>query len=104
MDKLATQSWLAYQRKASSEQQREQITAHLKLAEVGIRALLGETIITVNELLHLQPGDILTTKKSANAELILQVEDRNKFAGRLYQFKGARALRITRLAGNDESL
>jgi len=102
MGKLATQSWLAYQRKASSEQQREQITAHLKLAEVGIRVLLGETIITVNELLHLQPGDILTTKKSANAELILQVEDRNKFAGRLYQFKGARALRITRLAGNDE--
>jgi len=104
MGKLATQSWLAYQRKASSDQQREKITTHLKTAEVGIRAFLAETAITVNDLLQLQPGDIIPTRKSANGELILQVEDRSKFAGRLYQFKGARAIRITHLVGPDEPL
>jgi len=104
MSKLATQSWLAYQRKAPSVRQRERLTTHLKSAEVGIRVFLGQTSITVNELLHLQPGDIITTKKPANADLILQVEDRNKFAGRLYQHKDMRALRISRLAETGESL
>jgi flagellar motor switch protein FliM len=104
MGKLATQSWLAYQRKASSDQQREKITTHLKTAEVGIRAFLAETTITVNDLLQLQPGDIIPTSKPADAELILQIEDRSKFAGRLYQYKGARAIGITRLVNPDEPL
>lgn len=104
MGKLATQSWLAYQRKASSERQRRELAYHLKSAEVEVRAFLAETAITVQDLLHLQPGDIIATKKPATQELILQVEDRNKFAGQLYQYKGNRALRITRLAAGDEPL
>lgn len=104
MGKLATQSWLAYQRKASSEQQRERISSHLKTAEVGLRTFLAETTITVNDLLQLQSGDIIPTNKPAVSELILQVEDRSKFAGRLYQYKGARALRITRKVEPDEPL
>ncbi len=104
MGKLATQSWLAYQRKAASSQQRQLITNHLKAAEVEVRVFLGETTITIDELLQLQPGDIITTKKPADADLILQVEDRNKFAGKLYRHKDNRALRITRLAETDETL
>lgn len=102
MGKLATQSWLAYQRKASSDQQRKLIATHLGTAEVGVRAFLAETTITVNDLMHLQPGDIIPTTKSADGELLLQVEDRSKFAGRLYQYKGTRAIRITRPVGSDE--
>jgi len=104
MGKLATQSWLAYQRKASSAAQREQVTGHLKNAEVGLRAFLAGTTITVDDLLNLQPGDVIPTSKHANAELIVQVENRNKFAGRLYQHKGMRAIRVTRLAESDEKL
>jgi len=104
MGKLATQSWLAYQRKAPSQQQRKRMVSHLRLASVGIRAFLAETTITVNDLVHLQPGDVIQTAKPANAELVVQVEDRNKFAGRLYQYKGARAIRITRPVGPDETL
>ncbi len=104
MGKLATQSWLAYQRKASTEQQREKISSQLKTAEIGLRAFLAETTITVNDLLQLQPGDIIPTDKPATTELVLQVEDRSKFAGRLYQCKGGRAIRITRLLKPDENL
>ena len=104
MGKLATQSWLAYQRKASSSQQRQLITNHLKAAEVEIRVFLAETTITINELLQLQPGDIVTTKKPAEDDLIVQVENRNKFAGKLYRHKDNRAIRIVRLAEMDETL
>ena len=104
MSKLATQSWLAYQRKATNVQQRAKLVSQLRTADVDVKAFLGQTNITVHDLLNLQVGDIIATNKPAHAELILQIKDRNKFAGRLYQFKGARALRITRLAESDEPL
>ena len=104
MGKLATQSWLAYQRKAASSKQREKLANQIRCAEVGVRAFLASTTITVNDLLHLQPGDIIPTSKLADAELVVQVEDRNKFAGRLYQHKGLRAIRITRPAGPEETI
>ena len=104
MGKLATQSWLAYQRKATSREQREKLTSQLKGAMVGLRAFLAQTTITVHELLHLQLGDIIQTTKPAEAELVIQVKDRNKFAGRLYRHKGNRAIRITRMALPDEGL
>lgn len=102
--KLATQSWLAYQRKASSQDQIQRMTAQLRSAAVGLRAFLAETTITVQELMQLQPGDLIRTEKPANAEVIVQIEGRNKYAGRIGQFKGARAIRITRLAEADEPL
>lgn len=104
MGKLATQSWLAYQRKAGSEKQRDQIAKHLKSAKVGLRAFLAETTITMNELVNLQPGDIIRTAKPCTGDFILQVEDRSKFAGRLYQYKGMRALRVTRQVNPEEPL
>ncbi len=104
MGKLATQNWMAYQRKAVSQQQRNKITNNLKKAEVGLRAFLAQTTITVNDLLNLQPGDIIPTTKSANSDLVIQVEGQNKYAGKLYQLKGSRALKITRHAEFDEPL
>ncbi|NLX13387.1 MAG: flagellar motor switch protein FliM [Phycisphaerales bacterium] len=104
MGKLATQNWMAYQRKAGSSRNRERISTHLKKAELRLRAYLAESTITINDLINLQPGDIIPTKKPASTDLVVQVEGRNKFAGRLYQYKGARAIRITRPALPDESL
>lgn len=104
MGKLATQNWLAYQRKASSKHQTDLITTHLKSAFVGSRVFLAETTITVQDLMNLQPGDIIPTTKPAAGELVMQVGDRNKFADRLYKCKGMRALRVTRRVEPDERL
>lgn len=104
MSRLATQGWLAYQRKGPDPRQRERITAQLKSAEVEVRLFLAQTSITMNDLLQLQPGDIIQTDKPATSELVLQVRDRSKFAGHLYQHKGVRALRIRRGLRPDESL
>jgi flagellar motor switch protein FliM len=104
MSKLATQSWLAYQRKAASKEQKERLASSLRKAEVEVRIFLGETCITVNDLLHLQPGDIVRTAKPAGAELTLQVKDRSKFAGKIYQHKGLRVFRVARTVEEDEPL
>ena len=62
-----------------------------------MRGFLARTTINVEELMSLQVGDIITTEKSCDADVLMQVEGRNKFVGRIGQFRGNRAIRITRI-------
>jgi flagellar motor switch protein FliM len=104
MATLATQGWLAYRRRATSPDQLQRISRNLQQSAVRLRAFLAETVISVHELMELRPGDILKTGKPAKGDLILQVEGKHKFAGRLGQLKGSRALKITRPAKPEERL
>ena len=72
------------------------LTNNVHNAPVEIRAFLAQTSISVSDLLNLQPGDIITTDKESNKEVLIQVEGKNKFLGQIGQYRGARAIRITR--------
>jgi len=104
LDKLATQSWLSYRKKDTGVNHKQRIADSLKGAAVNIRTFLAQTTISMGQLMHLQVGDIIQTEKLANQDLILQIEGRNKFAGRMGQYRGNRSLRITRKADPDERL
>ncbi|MBN2563743.1 MAG: flagellar motor switch protein FliM [Phycisphaerae bacterium] len=102
--KLATQSWLAYSRGASTRDQVRNVTQNLRHAEVEMRAYLAETKMRVRDLLSLAPGDIIKLEKLADRDFILRVEGQNKFAGRVGQLRSNRAMQITRRAAPDELL
>ncbi len=102
--KLATQTWLAYTRKQNRENQVPKLTNSLKHARVELQCFLAQTQITIDDILHLQVDDIIQTEKPATAELILQIEGQNKFAGHIGQFRGMLAFKIDRPALSDESL
>ena len=104
MDKILSQGWLAYQRQSTAEDRSEDIARGLGATRVDIVAYLAETVITISEMLTLQPGDILQTTKPADAEIIMQVEGKNKFAGMLGRHKDNLAVKITRLAEVEEPL
>jgi flagellar motor switch protein FliM len=101
--KLAAQSWLMYRRQGTVDNQRDQVSRSLDLATVDVKALMAMTNITMGELLGLQVGDILRTQTLASSELILQIEGKNKFAGRPGQYRGHRALKVTRPADPEET-
>ncbi len=96
MHVLAAQNWFSYQRKGGQDDHVRKLTRNIHNAPIELRAFLAQTTIRLNELLSLQPGDIITTDKEANREILLQVEGRNKFLGRIGQFRGSRAVQITR--------
>jgi len=96
MDRLATQSWLLYQQKAASERQSLELGRHVRRSSVELCSFLAETTLTLGELMSLQPGDVIPTEHPANGEVIIQVEGKDKYAGRLGQYKGAKAIKITR--------
>jgi flagellar motor switch protein FliM len=104
MGKLLSQGWLAYQRRASTEDMSSDIARALGATLVDVVAYLGETTITVGELLTLQPGDIIQTTKPSEGEVIIQVERENKFAGKIGRHKDNKAVKVTRRAEVEESL
>ncbi len=104
MGKLVTQSWLAYQHKSTPEDKTEEIARGLSATFIDLSAFLAETSITVDELLDLQPGDIIQTQKPTGAEMVLQVKGKNQFAGLLGRHKKNLAVRITRRAEVEERL
>lgn len=102
--KLATQSWRVYSRGASTQDQVRHVTRNLRHAEVEVRAYLGQASMKVRELLSLAPGDIIQLDKLVDRDFVLQIEGRNKFAGRVGQLRTFRAMQITRRARPDEML
>ncbi|MEE9294535.1 MAG: flagellar motor switch protein FliM [Phycisphaerae bacterium] len=98
MGKLATQGWLAYKRRSGVEAKKDNLTEHLANTQVQLRAILAETDITVQELISLQPGDIIQTGKPSSGYLLLDVAGRPKFACKLGRYKDSRAVQVIREA------
>lgn len=104
LDKLATQSWLSYRRKDSAADHTTRVTNHLKQTVVDLRVFLAQTEISVKDLMGLEVGDVIQTEKLANSEIVVEIEGRNKFAGRMGQFRKNRAVRITRPIASNERI
>lgn len=100
---LTTQSWF-YKPKPPTDRQQQRLLRNLVKSGVGLTAYLGQTTIRLSELRDLRPGDLIALDKRTGQELILQIAGRNKFAGSAGQFRGQRALRLTRRAEIDEML
>jgi flagellar motor switch protein FliM len=96
MGVLAAQNWFSYQKRTGHDDHLRKLTGSLSAAPVEMRAFLAKTTISVNDLLGLQLGDVITTEKDQSTEVLIQVEGKNKFLGKLGQFRGARAIQITR--------
>jgi flagellar motor switch protein FliM len=102
MGLLSAQNWVSYQRKGSQEDSARKLTRTVSSAPVELRAILAKTTIRMHELLSLQVGDLITTDKPTNGEVGVLIEGRTKFRGVVGQFRGARAIRITRLSKESE--
>src|SRR5579864_6784742 len=95
MGLLATQNWFSYQRKGGQEDHLRKLKTNVVNAPVEARAFLAQTTIKLNELLALQVGDVITTDKPIEREVLIQVEGKHKFLGQIGQLRGKRALRVT---------
>ncbi len=102
--RLTTQNWSAYSRGKDNADQTRLITSNIQRACLESRLYLGETKLTVEEFVSLVPGDIVKLDKLVDRDFVLRIEGRNKFAGRIGQLRGSRAVQITRSAHTTESL
>jgi flagellar motor switch protein FliM len=103
MGKLATQNWFSYQRKGSQDDHLRRLTQNVSNAPVELRAFLAQTSIKLNDLLTLQVGDLITTEKEHTKDVLVQVEGKRKFLAQIGQYRGKRALRLTKVLQQSES-
>jgi flagellar motor switch protein FliM len=96
MGVLAAQNWFSYQRKGGQEDHLRKLKNSVSHAPVEVRAFLAQTTIKLSDLLALQVGDVITTEKDCERDVLIQVEGKHKFLGQVGQFRGNRAVRITR--------
>src|SRR3954451_4083770 len=100
MGVLAAQNWFSYQRKGGQEDHVRKLTRSVSNAPLEMRVFLAQTTITFDDLLSLQVGDLITTEKPIDRDVLIQVEGRNKFVGRVGQLRGNKSVRITRICND----
>ncbi len=96
MDALSSQTWFNTGKQSGKKEAAEQIQGQLGRAALGVTGLLAETTITLRDLMNLEPGDLIVTEKPAHEPAVLCVEGEKKLLAAVGQFKGHKALRVTR--------
>lgn len=79
MDKLNTKFWYANMTEKANQVFAETIEALISKAAVPVKAVLGNSVITVSDFSQLQVGDIVRLDTKVNQELDVYVGDIKKF-------------------------
>jgi len=80
--KLGGESWIAGQR-TTTQETRRLLENELASTEVTGTAVIGETSLSVKDLLQLQTGDVIVLEKPADADLVFRIGDKSKFLGKV---------------------
>lgn len=75
LDKLVIKNWFSTVDNEQGEEVKDKINKVIKNVDVGMKAVLGETKISVNDFLNLFTGDIITLDRSCDSTVDIYVED-----------------------------
>lgn len=101
---LSVRYWMQSNKKEPTEEQSKQLEKRLKQARLPVIAELGKSRISIQELLYLQRGDMLTLDKGMDELLTINVGDIPKFKGQPGQIRNRMAVQVieTIVDGGDE--
>jgi flagellar motor switch protein FliM len=102
MDHLSSQNWFSAAKNQRSRDLEQAIGRNLGRAPLRVTGMLAETTISVKELVNLAPGDIIVTEKPAATPVVVCVEKEKKYFAQIGQYRGHRALRVTRPVTADD--
>ncbi len=76
------------------------MSRHLEETNLNVHVELGETEITLRQLLDMKQGDIIPLRTEATAEIPVMVEGVSRFAGLFGTSRGSRAIQVTKVIEN----
>ena len=79
IDKLNTKYWYSNMQEQDDKDYRDSIESLIKRAQIPVKAVLGNSIISVNDFAMLQPGDIIRLDRGVEDELEIYVGNIRKF-------------------------
>ena len=100
--KLSTKFWFSTNENASTSEYKETINSKIQKTYVPIKAVLGNTDITVDEFLQLSKGDVLLLDKKVDTDIPVSVGDLLKFYAKPGVRKNKLALKINKVLTREE--
>jgi len=79
-----------------------QLARNVERAPVDVKVELGKTVVSLRDLIALQPGDLLMFDKSVDEPLAVTVNDREKFKVFPGVNRDKLAVRVSRIVENEE--
>ncbi|MDI3327184.1 MAG: flagellar motor switch protein FliM [Alicyclobacillaceae bacterium] len=103
LPRLSSQHMLggAQHSRTLDDRKRETLERQLRQAPLDVRAILGETVVDFQELMHLAPGDVIPLHQPVNRPIDVKVGDRLKFRGRPGVRHGRLAVQIVEVLSEE---
>lgn len=95
MDRLNTKYWYANMQEKQDEDYQEHIGDLIKKVTIPVKAILGKSVITVNDFAGLQVGDVIRLNTHVDDELKVYVGNIKKFTAMPGSSKDQYAVRVT---------
>lgn len=102
IDNLNTKFWFSNMTSYSDEDYNEYLQSMLKHVNVPVKALLGKSIVTVNDFANLSPGDIIRLDSNVDSDLEVYVGNIKKFTAVAGANNDKYALKITSVIREEE--
>ncbi|MBP9996734.1 MAG: flagellar motor switch protein FliM [Lachnospiraceae bacterium] len=102
MDKLNTKFWYSTMKESSDEDYSRYVEALIRRVDVPVKAVLGQSRITVNDFVNLQCGDIIRLDTKADDELRIYVGNIKKFMAMPGKQDDNYAFRVTSVIREEE--
>lgn len=96
-EKLTTQSWFKVKQKEVTKEHVDNLKSSLQKTKVEVIAKIGETVLSLGEILTLETGDVIRLKEHYDDPINVEVNGRTKFLGKPGQYKGNYAVRVTEI-------
>lgn len=94
IDKVNTKYWYSTTAAAEDGAFREYLEESLQRARIPVRAIMGKSAISVNDFIHLQPGDIIKVNTRIEDELDVYVGNIKKFSAIPGAYEDSYAVKI----------
>ena len=94
IQKLSLHQWMTEKKKQPTSADTAQLTRHIKEAAVDVQAILGTTVLKIQDLIALDVGDVIPLNRRINEPLILKVGELPKFYVQPGKFKNKLAVQV----------
>lgn len=94
IDKVNTKYWYSTTNSTEDGAYRAYLEESLQKARIPVRAIMGKSAISVNDFIHLQPGDIIKVNTRLEDELEVYVGNIKKFSAIPGAFEDSYAVKI----------
>ena len=94
IDRLNTKYWYSTSTEIEDGSYREYLEESLQRAKIPVRAIMGRSAISVNDFIHLQPGDIIKINTRIEDELDVYVGNIKKFSAIPGAYEDSYAVKI----------